>query len=145
MSSCPEDCSSCWKSTVRRQEWCCIKNTGKGTDHLEKSLDLALPVTSWTTPGLQNTPSAVPWHSPCPPEPCGQQGGRPTLAQPPPHAISQLHLLHHASLSASCARWGRWLIKATDRVSERGACFSAGRPVYFSKSLVLSALCNWLI
>lgn len=93
-------------ATEKAQSGGCIKNTGKGTDHLEKSLDLALPVTPWTTPGLQDTPSAAPWHSPWPPEPCGQQGGRPTLAQPPPPATSQLHLLHHSSLSANCARRG---------------------------------------
>lgn len=61
------------------------------------------------------------------PQSWGQQGGHPALAQPPPGAIPQLHLLHCSSPSAGCAWQRRWLIKVTGWVSiERGACFSTG-------------------
>lgn len=83
-------------------------------------------MTSWTTSGLQNTPSTLPWHCLCP------------LVRSPhagPATTPWWHLvpsLSYISCSAPASPLtgpdkGRWLIKVTDMVSiERGACFSAG-------------------
>lgn len=100
------------RSTVGTQEWCSIKNTGEGTDHLEKT-GATLDSTYLSPLGLHlgcKTPQHCPMTLPLPSRVLCHQGGHPALAQPPGSAIPQLHLLHSP---LAVPDKGRWLIKVT--------------------------------